>query len=27
VALSSDFSDDVRHTGFVTDESGQVGGF
>jgi len=26
VALSSDFSDDVGHTGFVTDESGQVGG-
>jgi len=27
VALSSDFSDDVGHTGFVTDETGQVGGF
>lgn len=27
VSLSGDFSDDVRHTGFVTDESGQVGGF
>jgi len=24
VSLSSDFSDDVRHTGFVSDESGQV---
>jgi hypothetical protein len=27
VALSGDFSDDVRHTGFVADESGQVRGF
>ena len=27
VALSSDFSDDVGHTGFVTNKSGQVGGF
>jgi len=27
VALSGDFSDDVGHTGFVSDETGQVGGF
>jgi len=27
VSLSSDFSDDVGHTGFVSDESGQVSGF
>jgi len=27
VALSGNFSDDVGHTGFVSDETGQVGGF
>jgi len=27
VTLSGDFSNDVGHTGFVTDETGQVGGF
>jgi hypothetical protein len=27
MTLSSDFSNDVGHTGFVSDETGQVGGF